>query len=226
MAASNDGSTMFGINTVQGQVSSEYLQPTAAPEVDSAPSLPTISQGPVKDEGPDSSSSLTIPRAPMEQASLDKRMDFVLECSRRAGFANFDSAVSSYYIAEFSDSSVAANAQRLSRKRHLPRVLVDLRETAEAQGYSDEILKSAENLLVAECSNRSEIASISKLFSIDSLNPKTSHQSSFELSNELQDPQKIAQLKKSFQYAVSLTLPVALFTIRIDHFNSFQICGR
>jgi len=36
--------------------------------------------------------------------------------------------VLSYYTADFSDLSIAVDAQRLSRKRHLPKVLADLRE--------------------------------------------------------------------------------------------------
>ncbi|KAM0306069.1 hypothetical protein ACHAO8_010896 [Botrytis cinerea] len=111
-------------------------------------------------------STANMPSVPVEGASFNERLNFLLECSRIVGFTDFDSVISSYYTADFSDDSVVASVQRLSRRRGLPKVLVALRENAvnwtqwEAQGYLDETFKSAEDLLVAECTNREECDTI------------------------------------------------------------------
>lgn len=96
------------------------------------------------------------PQSPQPDASLDDKIDFILECSGMAGFATFDAIVSAYYTADFDDSAIASNAQRLSRKRHLPVVLSELSKAStnwtdwEAQGYRDEVFKSAEAILLVE----------------------------------------------------------------------------
>ncbi|KAJ5209426.1 hypothetical protein N7449_003805 [Penicillium cf. viridicatum] len=100
--------------------------------------------------------SSTVPDIPPDTASLQERVEFLLECANRVGFTKFDTAISHYYTAEFSQSSIAFNAQRVSRKRHLPEVLALIREKAnswsqwEAQGYRDETLKSSEQFLLEE----------------------------------------------------------------------------
>ncbi|KAI0472516.1 hypothetical protein F4859DRAFT_522417 [Xylaria cf. heliscus] len=89
-------------------------------------------------------------------ATLDERLEYVMDSVERAGFENLDMLLSRYYTAELRNSPAVANARRLSRKRHLPRILADLRESAanwtdwEAQGYRDEILRSAECILLEE----------------------------------------------------------------------------
>lgn len=100
-----------------------------------------------------------LPNVPSEYASLQERIEFILECAGMVGFSKFDTVISHYYTAEFSASSNAFNAQRISRKRHLPEVLASVHESAnswspwEVQGYRDETLKSSENLLIEEYKN-------------------------------------------------------------------------
>lgn len=92
-----------------------------------------------------------------KDATLEDRFEYVLECAKQVGFDWFDSLVANYYTADFSDRSILSNEQRLSRNRRLPGILAELREKSkgwtqwERQGYEDEILKSAESILVAEC---------------------------------------------------------------------------
>ncbi|KAL9624638.1 MAG: hypothetical protein Q9160_001303 [Pyrenula sp. 1 TL-2023] len=89
-------------------------------------------------------------------ATLNERLEYVLDSVQKAGFEHLDVVVSKYYTAELTDSTAMASAQRLSRNRHLPRILAALREHSntwtdwEAQGYRDEILRSAESILLKE----------------------------------------------------------------------------
>jgi hypothetical protein len=83
-------------------------------------------------------------------------MNYMLQCSRQAGYDSFDALVSDYYTANFKAMSMFSNTQRLSRRRRLPGLLVDLREKAEtwtkweALGYVDETVNSAEKILLTE----------------------------------------------------------------------------
>lgn len=87
---------------------------------------------------------------------LEERFQHIFICMREAGFESFDDMVLQYYTADFLDTSAAHLAQKTSRGRKLPSVLAGLRSSArdwtrwEAQGYEDEIIKSAENLYISE----------------------------------------------------------------------------
>ena len=89
-------------------------------------------------------------------ANIDERFDYILDCIRASGFDNFDAVVSAYYTGNFGEASVVHNAQKVSRNRRLPDVLIDLRRDVghwthwEAHGYEDQIVRSAESILVAE----------------------------------------------------------------------------
>lgn len=95
---------------------------------------------------------------PAQDATLHDRLGCVLEYAKRAGFDSFDDLASRYYTADFEDSSGLSNEQRLSRMRRLPAFLVAIHDSSsnwakfERQAYQDEILKSAESILSAECS--------------------------------------------------------------------------
>lgn len=89
-------------------------------------------------------------------ASLDERLEYVLASAQQAGFETLDMLLSKYYTADLRNSPAISNAQRLSRKRHLPQVLANLRKSSanwtdwELSGYKDEILQSAETILLEE----------------------------------------------------------------------------
>jgi hypothetical protein len=92
-----------------------------------------------------------------KEATIDDRFEYILECAKKVGFDGFDSLVAKYYTADFSDYSILSQEQRLSRNRHLPGILAELRDKSqgwtewERQGYQSEILKAAEAIFVAEC---------------------------------------------------------------------------
>lgn len=95
---------------------------------------------------------------PAKDATLHDRLGCVLEYAKHAGFDSFDDLASRYYTDDFEDSSSLSNEQRLSRMRRLPAFLVAIHDSSsnwakcERQAYQDEILKSAESILSAECS--------------------------------------------------------------------------
>ncbi|KAG9186013.1 hypothetical protein G6011_02569 [Alternaria panax] len=98
---------------------------------------------------------LTDGDATFEQ-TMEGRVEYLIRCARRAGFQDLDSAVSTLYTAKFDEDSECSIAQYLSRKRCLPNLLEELRsktvswKTREVQPYQDEVLKSAESLLIGE----------------------------------------------------------------------------
>ncbi|KAL1619692.1 hypothetical protein SLS56_010024 [Neofusicoccum ribis] len=95
--------------------------------------------------------------APPKTAPLDERIEYVLECAQTAGFDSFDALASAYYTGTFDDGSLLAAEQRLSRNRRLSKLLADVFDAArgwsawERRGFHEEILQSAEAMLVAEC---------------------------------------------------------------------------
>ncbi|KAI0192133.1 hypothetical protein F4808DRAFT_379158 [Astrocystis sublimbata] len=117
-------------------------------------------------------------------ATLDERLEYVLDSVERAGFENLDALISKYYTAELRNSPAISNTRRLSRKRHLPRILADLRESAptwtdwEAQGYKDEILRSAESIMLEESNTYLSIAGFPVATSTSSLRSDTTKVSS------------------------------------------------
>ncbi|GME25286.1 Basic-leucine zipper (bZIP) transcription factor [Neofusicoccum parvum] len=95
--------------------------------------------------------------APPKTAPLDERIEYVLECAQTAGFDSFDALASAYYTGTFDDGSLLAAEQRLSRNRRLSKLLADVFDAArgwsawERRGFHEEVLQSAEAMLVAEC---------------------------------------------------------------------------
>ncbi|KAF2213523.1 hypothetical protein CERZMDRAFT_111191 [Cercospora zeae-maydis SCOH1-5] len=106
---------------------------------------------------------LTDDEAMFEQTT-EERITYLIRCARRAGFQDLDSAVTTLYTAKFDEDSECSIAQHFSRKRCLPNLLEELRsktnswKAREVQPYQDEVLKSAESLLIGEMRSRQAVA--------------------------------------------------------------------
>jgi len=91
-----------------------------------------------------------------KHALLHELFECISDPLEASVFPNFDSLVTAYYCETFADSSPLANEQRLSRNRRLPKVVADLFSAAqtwtswEARGFHEEILKTAEAMLISE----------------------------------------------------------------------------
>ena len=85
-----------------------------------------------------------------EDEKLETRIERVLESLRRAGFQGFEQFAIQYFTADLDEDSPAFTAQSLSRSRYLRELLAALSRNAqnwstrEAQGFRDEIVRSAE----------------------------------------------------------------------------------
>ena len=83
-------------------------------------------------------------------------MTSILEAAKIQGFGSFDDMVTAYYTGLFEVGSQLQIAQKLSRNRRIPEILQAIRDSArkwtrwEANGYEDEIIRSAEAVLVDE----------------------------------------------------------------------------
>ncbi|GME33069.1 hypothetical protein G6011_02569 [Neofusicoccum parvum] len=90
------------------------------------------------------------------EPTMEGRIEYLIRCAQKAGFPDLDSAMIAFYTSPFDEGSGCSITQHLSRKRCLPKLLAALRSHAEswrsweAHAYQDEILKSAESLLLAE----------------------------------------------------------------------------
>lgn len=100
-------------------------------------------------------------------SDMDGRFEGMLEYSRAMSIDSFDSLVTAYYSHNFDGSSPLATQQRLSRNRHLPKVLADVFDAAkgwsdwERRGLHEEIMKQAESILVSEADRASSALNIS-----------------------------------------------------------------
>lgn len=114
----------------------------------------------------------SVSPAPSGKQGLDERLEYVLSCTRAAGFESFDALVTAYYNGNFEDSSPLAIEQRLSRNRGLPNVVADVFRDArrwsdwERRGFDEELLKTTESMLVSEGKDsRSSLESVLSLLS-------------------------------------------------------------
>jgi len=107
----------------------------------------------------------------LDCAASELRIAYILNCTRKAGFKDFDALVAEYYCADLDVISVAHKAQRISRSRGLRHVLQSIRNSArtwsdyECNGYKDEIFRSAEALYRGELKKASGAKTLSKLLS-------------------------------------------------------------
>ncbi|KAK3685291.1 hypothetical protein B0T22DRAFT_465282 [Podospora appendiculata] len=96
------------------------------------------------------------PQPLARDASLDERFESVMERVEAAGFDNFDELATAYYSETFPESSPLAIEQHLSRNRRLPKLFASVFAASQAwtawerRGFLEEILKTAETMLVAE----------------------------------------------------------------------------
>ncbi|KAF2158318.1 hypothetical protein M409DRAFT_31150 [Zasmidium cellare ATCC 36951] len=101
--------------------------------------------------GDDSSQS-----RPSQVASLESRMAYILQQAALVGFKNLDALAAEYYTANFRKTSALFSDQTLSRIRRLPELIATIQRAAkewtewEQKGYQEEIVKGAEELLLAE----------------------------------------------------------------------------
>ncbi|KAH6604344.1 basic-Leucine zipper transcription factor [Trichoderma cornu-damae] len=136
------------------------------------------------------------PRPDTRNASLDERIEGIMEIVQAAGFGSFDALVSAYYCDTFGETSPLANEQRLSRNRRLPKVIDDVfRATKqwsswERRGFQEEILKTAEAMLTSEGAGaRSSLLSkITPLLdSYDATNPAATAEALVNLKRSIQE---------------------------------------
>lgn len=89
-------------------------------------------------------------------ATNTSRFKAILTFVRAAGFADFDSMVTSYYTSTFQKNSVAELAQRSSRGRKLANVLDSLHKSSskwtvwESRGYREKTVESAQGMYTQE----------------------------------------------------------------------------
>lgn len=93
---------------------------------------------------------------PSRNASLDERFETIMRHVDAAGFKSFDDLVTAYYSSTFSETSPLVIEQHLSRNRRLPKVIADVFQATnnwtpwERCGFHEEILKTAESMLIPE----------------------------------------------------------------------------
>ncbi|POR34499.1 Uncharacterized protein TPAR_05301 [Tolypocladium paradoxum] len=93
---------------------------------------------------------------PPGAATLDQRFEGIMQHVEAAGFESFDDLVTAYYSDTFCETSPLANEQHLSRNRRLPKVISDVFQATdnwthwERRGFQEEILKTAESMLISE----------------------------------------------------------------------------
>ncbi|KAF2158381.1 hypothetical protein M409DRAFT_61705 [Zasmidium cellare ATCC 36951] len=96
-------------------------------------------------------------RSTATHASQQERMKYIAECAKSAGFQDFDEAIEAYYNSRFNELSDLCAMQKLSRNRHLPEVLAEIRRAAqrwtkwERHGFEQEMVRCAEEILKGEC---------------------------------------------------------------------------
>ncbi|KND86913.1 hypothetical protein TOPH_08461 [Tolypocladium ophioglossoides CBS 100239] len=148
------------------------------------------------------SNSTNSPSASTNQPpkSIDERIEAALEGLESLGFSNFDSFAEAYYSGNFDESSHLAAEQGMSRKRRLPRLLSEILDAAqswdpwERRGLNEEVLRTAESLLVSEGKNiddKSMEASISSFIQMADLAGTPQQSQSC--------PQSVATVKKTLQ---------------------------
>ncbi|KND92229.1 hypothetical protein TOPH_03024 [Tolypocladium ophioglossoides CBS 100239] len=122
-----------------------------------APLPPPLMAPSVMDPNPDMRP--VPPPMPPGTASLDQRFEGIMQHVEAAGFESFDDLVTAYYSDTFCETSPLANEQHLSRNRRLPKVISDVFQATdswthwERRGFQEEILKTAESMLISEGSS-------------------------------------------------------------------------
>ncbi|PNP47102.1 hypothetical protein THARTR1_10607 [Trichoderma harzianum] len=167
--------------------------PIAFPPLPAAATPSAVLNSPVP-EG--SNQNLRPSPQPATQTALGERIGLIMETVQAAGFDSFDALVSAYYCDTFGEASPLANEQRLSRNRRLPKVIADVFQatkgwsTWERRGFQEEILKTAESMLISEGAGaRSSVMSKIEplLDSHDPASPDATADALINLKRSLQD---------------------------------------
>lgn len=96
---------------------------------------------------------------PSSSLSLEERVGDFMQRVKATGFNSFEDLISAYYSYDFAEASFLANEQHLSRNRRLPKLMADMFKATsdwslwERRGFYEEILKTAESILVTETSS-------------------------------------------------------------------------
>lgn len=163
------------------------------PPLPTAPTPSAVLNSPAP-EGP--RENLRPAPQPVTQNALGERIGSIMEAVQAAGFDSFDALVSAYYCDTFGEASSLANEQRLSRNRRLPKVIADVFQatkgwsTWERRGFQEEILKTAESMLISEGAGaRSSVMSKIEplLDSHDPTNPDATADALINLKRSIQD---------------------------------------
>lgn len=125
-------------------------------------------------------------------ATLSSRIESAMEAIRALGFDSIDELAVQYYTADLQDRPVLAHIQRLSRRRGLTRVLASVREQVrdgwtdwEAQGYQEEIVRTAEEVL------NDEFSEFSKVYASSSRPERTTAELTLLFQDEVRGQQTI-----------------------------------
>ncbi|MCJ1245652.1 hypothetical protein MMC30_002856 [Trapelia coarctata] len=165
-ARTTDTDSNTGSDLDQSNVTSQYSPKTDEGNLKAGSRF--SSPEPVPDDAPKSSArprpkrtrthNESRPLTPVSASSpLSSRLASALDTTRQLGFSSVDDLAAQFWTADLRDRPSLADAQRLSRRRGLPRMLAELRKNSddwtswEAQGYHDEVVHAAEAVLDDEC---------------------------------------------------------------------------
>ena len=129
--------------------------------------------------------------------TVGARIASAMKSIRAHGFSGIEELTAQFYTADLQDQPGLADAQRISRRRGLTRILAKLRENAkedwsdwEAQGYREEIVRAAEDILGEECRRYVEVD--------EDNNSKANDRNLSEMKREFQDEVSTCFLKIRF----------------------------
>ena len=123
-------------------------------QVDGRPST-AVRHSSSEDSARDESSE-SVPKAAPSNNAIEPRIDGVLNSIHKFGFKGLEDFVIQYFTADLDENSSTLTAQSLSRSRHLRELLAALSASAqtwssrEAQGFKDEITRSAEAIYMEQ----------------------------------------------------------------------------
>lgn len=191
-----------------------------------APTTPSavLDSSPVADSNPAEPQSDIQATSSEEATSTEERIEAIMETIQAAGFSSFDALVSAYYCDTFGEASPLANEQRLSRNRRLPKLIDDIfRATKkwsswERRGFQEEIIKTAESMLISEGAGArpslmSKITPV--LDSHDAANPAATAEALVNLKRSIQD--EVCELRG--EHACPLNSKAN------EHAQSYPTCG-
>ena len=125
-----------------------------AGQTDSRPS--TSIQHPSSEDSVRGESPESVPKLAPSNTAIEPRIDGVLNSIHKFGFKGLEDFVIQYFTADLDENSSTLTAQSLSRSRHLRELLAALSASAqrwssrEAQGFKDEITRSAEAIYMEQ----------------------------------------------------------------------------